>query len=408
MAGPGDSFDILIAGGGMVGASLALALAPQGWRIGIIEAVPPRADSQPSYDDRATALAWSSRRILEGLGVWGALVAEATPITQVHTSQRGRLGIARLRAEEFDQAALGYVVPNRVLGRKLSAALEVHDNVRWFCPARVADLAQDADGVTVSLDAEHGSAQLQARLLVAADGARSGLRQRLGVEVREHDYGQRAVIVNLTPEIPHGGRAFERFTDDGPIALLPLGERCDVVCTVAEDKVEDVLALDDAAFQGYLERRFGERLGHLTRPGKRLSYPLRQVQAERQRVGRVLIAGNAAHSLHPVAGQGFNLSLRDVAALAEVLARVEDPGSEPALDTYLEARHADQRAIGRFTDTLLGVFALPGSLPAHARGLGLLALDLLPGLRQVFGRFTMGLTGKVPKLARGARVERSR
>lgn len=408
MAAATESFDVLIAGGGMVGASLALALAPQGWRIGIIEAVPPKADSQPSYDDRATALAWSSRRILEALGVWDALAGDATPITEVHTSQRGRLGIARLRAREFDQAALGYVLPNRVLGRELSAALDAFDNVRWYCPARVTDLDQDADGVSVSLDADSGPAQLRTQLLIAADGARSGLRQRLGVEVREHDYGQRAVIVNLTPEIPHAGRAFERFTDDGPIALLPLGERCDVVCTVAEAEVDAVLAMDDTAFQGYLEQRFGERLGRLTRPGKRLSYPLRQVQAERQRVGRVLIAGNAAHSLHPVAGQGFNLSLRDVAALAEVLAQAEDPGAENALETYLEQRRSDQRAIGRFTDTLLSVFALPGSLPAHARGLGLLALDLLPGLRQAFGRFTMGLAGRVPRLARGAGVERSR
>lgn len=407
MADAADSFDILIAGGGMVGASLALALAPQGWRIGIVEAVPPKADSQPSYDDRATALAWSSRRILEALGVWETLAADATAITEVHTSQRGRLGIARLRAQEFDQAALGYVVPNRVLGRELVAALAAHDNVRWFCPARVVELQQDDQAACVTLETGDARTVLRARLVVAADGARSSLREQLGVAVRQHDYAERAVIVNVTPEIPHAGRAFERFTDAGPIALLPLGERCDVVCTVAEAETEAVLALNDADFQVYLENRFGARLGRLTRPGKRLSYPLRQVQAERQQVGRVLIAGNAAHSLHPVAGQGFNLSLRDVAVLAEVLACGDDPGSEALLQRYLEVRRSDQRAIGRFTDTLLGVFALPGSFPAHLRGLGLLALDLLPGLRQVFGRFTMGLSGRVPRLARGARVERS-
>lgn len=402
-------FDVMIVGGGLVGASLAAALAPLPLRVGVLEAVPFGARSQPGYDDRAAALSWGSRQILDGIGVWSAIEPEATPIRQVHVSERGRFGIARLSAHDYGVPALGYVVPNRVLGAALAAFLATRNNVELLCPATVNDLTQDERGVRVNATLDGAPRTFSAGLLVAADGARSRIREQLGIGARVWEYGQSAIIVNVTPEHHHQHIAYERFTSDGPVALLPLAERCAVVCTVPTAQADDLLALDDADFLAHLQARFGKRMGILGKAGARQQYPLALVRAQTQVRGRVVIAGNAAHSLHPIAGQGFNLSLRDTAALAEVIATGVRDGqgidATRALRDYEHWRVRDQRATVAFTDALARLFGNPLAAVKLGRGLGLVGLELLPFAKHELARHTMGLAGRLPRLARGLKLE---
>jgi len=395
--------DILVAGGGMVGAALAAALHATGLRVTVVEAVPPRAPAQPSFDDRSTALAWTSRRILETLGIWHALAGDAHPIEHVHVSQQRRLGVTRLHAAEEGLPALGYVVPNRALGHALIDAMQASENVQFLTPAKVVAVRQDAHCVEATLESDGGQHQINARLLVVADGARSPLREMIGIGARQWNYGQSAIVCNLETERHHEQVAYERFTPEGPMALLPLGARRTALVLVERDTLaDDVMTLDDAAFLARVQKRFGTRLGTLERAGTRAAYPLALVTADRQAEGRAVILGNAAHSLHPIAGQGFNLSLRDVAVLADVIAAHRaDPGATDALDDYVRWRRQDQRKVVAFTDLLNRLFGIPFGLAAHARGLGLLGMDLFPGLRREFSRHAMGRAGRLPRLARG-------
>lgn len=400
--------DILIAGGGLVGAALAVALRDTGLKITVAEAVPFRTPGQPSYDDRSTALSYGSRRILETMGVWESLSADASPIRQVHVSQKRRLGITRLSAEEENQPALGYVVPNRTLGKGLMAALEESANIDLRAPARVA--AIDANSGHVSLLQEDEQHDLRARMIVVADGAKSPLREMLGVNARHWNYGQTAIVCNVTPELPHKQVAYERFTPEGPLALLPLDrERMALVLVEDNAIAADVAELDDEQFLARLAMRFGKRLGSFASVGKRSAYPLSLVTAAEQVKSRAVILGNAAHSLHPIAGQGFNLSLRDVATLADVIIEHRDTlddvaGACAALEAYASWRRQDQRKVVYFTDLLNRLFMLPFSPAAHARGIALLGLDLLPTARTGFAHHAMGKAGRLPRLARGLKL----
>lgn len=399
-------FDVVIVGGGLVGATLASALAPLRLSVAVVEAVSLDAAQQPSYDDRATALAWGSRQILAGIGLWEGLAAAAAPIRHIHISDRGRFGHAELHASEHGVEALGYVVLNRALGAVLHGALARQPELTLLCPARVEAVATDADGVTCRVAVAGESHTLEARLLVAADGANSAVRGMLGIGARTWSYGQVAVIANLSPELPRLDWAFERFTDSGPMALLPLPDgRAAAVWTVAEAEAPALLALDDAGFLARFSDRFGDRLGGFSRVGRRAHHPLAMVRAEDQVARRAVILGNAAHALHPIAGQGFNLSLRDVAALAEVIADGQaegaDPGAAAGLARYQAWRVGDQRETMLFTDALTRVFDNPLGPVALARNLGLLAFDLLPPVKQRLARHSMGLAGHLPRLARG-------
>jgi 2-octaprenyl-6-methoxyphenol hydroxylase len=398
--------DVLIAGGGLVGATLALALAGSRLRVVVVEPVPPEAPAQPSYDDRTTALAPSSQRVFAALGLWPELAGEAEPIREIHVSDRGRFGFVRMNAAEEHLEALGYVISNRRLGEVLPPRMAALENVELLCPASVESLAQEGEAVAVQLQVSGAPRTLRTRLLVAADGARSRTRELAGVEASVSDYEQVAVIANLTPELGHGGRAFERFTQDGPLALLPItGGRCALIWTVPQSQAEAVLALPDEDFLQAVQSRFGHRLGRLLKAGERSAYPLAMVNARRFVAERTVIIGNAAHSLHPVAGQGLNLAIRDVAVLAELLhAAVRsggDPGSAALLEEYLRQRRGDYRRVAGFTDLLVRLFsnALPGLV--QARNLGLLALDLFPAGKRSFLRQTMGRAGPLPRLARG-------
>lgn len=398
--------DVVIAGGGLVGAALACALADLPLRILVVEAVPPRAAGQPSYDDRSTALSYGSQRIAAGLGLWAALAPSASPIRHIHISDRGRLGRAELHAEEHGVPALGYVVPNRALGQALYARLGALDNVTLRCPAKVVALEPEGARARCTIEDANGRSELEAALLVVADGANSPLRARLGIEVDRYAYGQSAVIANVTTEHAADGWAFERFTEQGPVALLPrAGGDLAAIITVAEGEAAALATGPAEAYGALLRERFGDRLGAFTRIGARAHYPLALTRATSQVVGRAVVVGNAAHALHPVAAQGFNLSLRDVAALAEVvadaLAAGGDAGDPAALAHYAGWRAGDQRRMSLLSDGLARVFANPLTSVGVARSLGLLAFDLLPPVKRAFAHEMMGLNGRLPRLARG-------
>lgn len=399
-------YDLVIVGGGLVGASLACALQRTPLRIAVLEGVAPEAPAQPSYDDRSTALAPSTVRLFQAVGLWEALRGAATPIREIHVSEQGRFGFTRMGAAEEGLDALGYVISNRRLGEVLPARMREQANVEVLCPAQVEGLERQSEAVALTVGTEQGVRSLAARLVVAADGARSHTRDCLGIAVRERDYGQVAVIANLTPEREHRGRAFERFTPDGPMALLPLdGGRCALIWSVQAARAEAVLALSDADFLAEVQARFGHRLGRLLKVGARSRYPLTMISAREVTAERAVILGNAAHTLHPVAGQGFNLALRDVAWLAELLHEAAlaggDPGRAELLARYAQGRVHDYRRVGGFTDLLVRVFSnrLPGL--TLARNLGLVGLDLFPAAKRGFLGYAMGRSGYQPRLSRG-------
>lgn len=401
-----QQYDVIIIGGGMVGASLACALSGQGLRIAVIESVRGTVRSEPGYDDRAIALAYGTRRIFDGLQLWKALAAEATPIQRIHVSDRGHFGMARMDREDEGLPAIGYVVPARVIGRVLDDALAGLDDIDQFNPASVTTVRRMADVVEVDIDRNGAPVSLGARLVVAADGADSSVREQFGIGHTERDYGQTAIVTNVTPQLPHGNIAYERFTRSGPLALLPMSEqRCAVVLTVATGQAGEFMALDDSAFLAALQERFGYRLGRLERVGRRQAWPLRLLRAKESIAERLALVGNAVHTLHPIAGQGFNLGARDVAVLAEVLVDAtragEDPGSLPVLQRYADWRHRDHENVTLFTDGLARVFSLPLPALGVARTAGLLAFDLLPPAKRLLTRLTMGRSGRTPRLARG-------
>ncbi|MGD8384395.1 MAG: 2-octaprenyl-6-methoxyphenyl hydroxylase [Lysobacterales bacterium] len=401
-----DRCDIVIVGGGLAGASLALALAPLGFSIAVIEAVAPRAARQPSYDDRTLALNNGTCSILRAIGLWDSLSDDATPIRQVIVSELHRPGRVVLDPAESGLTEFGHVVEARRFGVSVMQGLEQAANIEYLCPVTVSGLETGEDALTLQLETDAGARELQARLLVAADGADSFIREQMRIPTRSRDYGQTAVICNVTPEQPHEGRAFECFTPTGPFAVLPhTGGRCGMVWSVASDEAEGVLRFDDAEFLRQAQRRFGAKLGRFTQVGKRSAYPLRLVRARQDTAHRLVILGNAAHAIHPVGAQGFNLALRDAAALAEVLADAddarEDPGQAALLRQYSEWRKPDQRGTIAWSDGLTRLFANRSVLAAGVRTAGLLAHALSPSLRRRLAARYMGYQGRIPRLALG-------
>lgn len=402
-------YQIVIAGGGMVGISLALALqikAPAS-RILLVEsfelpAVGSAAAYTPSFDARSTALSYSSCLIYRELGLWADFEDQIQTIESIHVSNRGRFGSTLLKASDYGWPALGFVAENAWLGGVLAGAL--HRCAAEVCsPASVVDVQFGDDRVLLELD--NGDAQ-SCELLVIADGAGSRLRDRLGIVARQRAYDQSAIVANVGHAQPHGGRAFERFTPKGPLALLPLvssgggtssrANRSALVWTLPPRDAADLMAAADTDFLDRLQREFGYRLGRLQQVGKRHSYPLALVETEEQVRSGVVVMGNAAHSLHPVAGQGFNLALRDVARLSGILADAlgsgKSPGDLEVLERYRSAQSQDQRLTTAFSDRLPGLFMSDDTALGLMRDFGLFALDLSPGLKREFVRQTAGLT----------------
>lgn len=401
--------DVVIAGGGLAGATLALALGRTlpSLRITVVETFPLSQtalpeDYQPSYDARSTALAWGSRLIYERLGLWQRIAPYATPIGHIHVSDRGHFGATRLAADEHGQEALGYVVDNRWMGLALMAEIRMLAQIHWQAPASVTTCTPVPGGVNVELRQGGGDvSRLSAQCLVVADGGRSGLREALGFQVSHSDYDQHALIANVSTARPHGFTAYERFTDAGPMALLPMGgpgragNLSTLVWTLSEEALERVLSasVDDRCRE--LQQRFGWRLGRITQMGECHHYPLTLATVDESVRPGIALVGNAAHTLHPVAGQGFNLALRGLMTLVEqfqqALANGQSFGDLKVLQSYQRIHREDWRQTVQFSDSLIRLFGARSPWVAAARDLGLVGLDLMPGARHWFARQAMGL-----------------
>ncbi|WP_111415287.1 2-octaprenyl-6-methoxyphenyl hydroxylase [Billgrantia lactosivorans] len=392
--------DIAIVGGGLVGASLACALAPlierHGLTVAVIEAAPipdsAAAPWQPSFDARSSAIAQGSAERFRGMGLWAAMAEQAAAIQRIHVSERGRLGATRLTAAELGQPALGYVVANAWMGRVLHRRL-AELPIDWHCPASVEAIEPDTPGYRLSLS---DGCTLHAGLTVLADGGRSGLKEQLGIASDATPYDQVALIANVEMSEPHAGVAYERFTREGPIALLPLpGQQMALIWTHHAGRETARLALGDGDFLAELQRAFGDRAGRFRRVGSRHAYPLTLVTARETIRPGLAVLGNAAHSLHPVAGQGFNLALRGVtdlvAALETALASGEPLGGMLTLRDFEARRIVDRHQVIRFSDGLVRLFGIDSGLLAHARAAGLVGLNLLGPLRRGLARRAMGL-----------------
>lgn len=397
--------DVVMIGGGLVGASLATALSGRGLSMVMIEGVAPEATVQPSFDDRTTALGNGSRKIFESLGLWAAIAPHVAPIRRIHVSDAGHFGFARLDSSEHDLEAFGYVVTNRNLGAVLQARLAQLPDLSLRRPAVCTGIESSSEGLRVHLDS---GPPLLAKLLIGADGAASVVRASAGLEAQIEDYGQTAVVAHVQASRRADGVAFERFTAEGPFAVLPLvGGHYGVVWTLAPAEAERILALDDAEFLAALQQRFGWRIGRLLQVGRRQAYPLKLSRAPEIIATRRVLIGNAAQALHPVAGQGFNLGLRDAATLAEFLAAepqvLQGEESELArrLTAYAEARRRDREGITQFTDGLVKIFARSGVAIPALRNLGLLLFDLSPQAKQALSRLSWGFAKEMPRLARG-------
>ncbi len=392
--------DVAIVGGGLVGASLGAALAPliqrEGLSVAVIEAAAVRERAaepwQPSFDARASAIAQGSARHFADLGLWPAMAEQAAPIRCIHVSERGRFGVTRLRGEELGVEALGHVIPNAWMGRVLHRRLAKLP-LGWHCPARVEAIDPSPTGYRLRLS---DGGRLRARLTVLADGGRSGLKERLGIDSDHRPYDQVALIASVEMSEPHRGVAWERFTAEGPIALLPLrGQAMELIWTHAAGREKRRLALSDGDFLAELQRAFGDRAGRFRRVGSRHAYPLSLVTARETVRPGLAVLGNAAHALHPVAGQGFNLALRGVmdlvAALEAGLGAGESPGSSRVLADFEARRAADRHNVVRFSDGLVRLFGIDSPLLSHARAAGLVGLNLAGPLRRGLARRAMGL-----------------
>lgn len=418
-------YDILIIGGGMVGASLAAALIPAGKRLGlsiaVVEAFPmPDKGSlayQPSYDARATALGYGSRLIYEQIGIWDQLREHVCAITDIHVSDKGRFGAARLNAADEQVAALGYVVENHWLGQVLLNRLAQDDAgfIDFICPAEVSAVSYQQEQMSVSLTTGGDEHQLTAELVVMADGGRSDLREQLGIGYQQTNYQQHAVVTNISPEVTHNNMAYERFTDSGPMALLPLEElppgnegqadirhRMGLVWTVPDEQLDEIMALSDEAFIARVHERFGYRAGQFVKVGERYSYPLKLSVADEQVRRGLVVLGNAAHALHPIAGQGYNLALRGVVALAAELIQAREAGVNLGdighLARFAEQVRDDQQKTIGFSDKTMKLFSNNNPLLALGRSAGLQLLDVCPLAKTVFARSAMGLDQPTPDL----------
>ena len=394
---PDSNPGVLIVGGGLVGASLAIALDAAGIAATLVETAAPRADQQPSYDERNLALARATVNGLEAIGVWRHAAARATPIRHIHVSRAGEFGSARIDAARHGVDALGWTLPARELGAALLRRLDECTRLTRLAPATLQTLQPLADGWRAGIATADGVRQVDAALLVGADGSESFVRTQLGIDAERHDYEQTLFVSTVTPERDHDGRAYERFADDGPVALLPLAERrCGLVLTVPAAQAEAVAAMDDERFIALAQQRFGWRLGRLTRPGRRHPYAIHRIAAQQVIGPRAVLVGNAAQTIHPIGAQGFNLGLRDALTLSELLASAADPGAADLLRGYAARRAADREGTMAMSHGLVQLACLPQPLLGPLRSLALLACDRVPPLQHALARRGMGFRGEPP------------
>jgi len=394
-------FEVVIVGGGMVGATLGCALARQGRNIAVVEAREP-APFEPAddYDLRVSALSRASQRIFQSLGVWDGIVSRrASPYEHMHVWDATGDGEIHFDCAELGEPNLGHIVENRVIQDALLDVLKAHDNVTWLCPASLDALEVQAAQAVLTLD---DGRRVSAQLVVGADGARSRLRELAGIEVERHGYGQRGVVANVATEHSHEATAWQRFLPTGPLAFLPLGDgRCSIVWSADDARAEALMAMDDEAFRQELGAALGYRLGHVTSVSPRAAFPLAGSQARDYVRPRVALVGDAAHTIHPLAGQGANLGFLDAATLAEVLAGADDPGVPGLLRRYERARRGEDVLMMRAMEGFKLLFGNELGPLAWLRNTGLKLADRAGPVKHELIRRAMGLSGELPALARG-------
>ncbi len=398
-------YDVVIAGAGMVGASLAIGLASTGLRIAIIESVSPKNTQQSSYDDRGITLSPASRSILEHLGIWPQLQSACCPIKNIHVSEQGKFGFARLRASDTGLDELGYVVVAKALGQSLISGLQQHNNVELICPAELKHFERVGKAIQIGFTQDGQSREVTAGILVGADGSHSLVRRLAGINTEQNDFLQTAIVANVTTQKPNQGTAYERFTPHGPIALLPIGDNRSILVYVVErNKATACMSMSDDEFIQRVQGEAGRRLGRIEKLGQRRSYPLVFQQAKIQYQPQLVLLGNSVHTLHPNAAQGFNLGLRDVAGLIDAIQNGLNEGHDISditiLEKYLAGRIEDQQRVIRFTNGLAKTFYNDWPFMDVARNSLMVLIDIVPALKQQIVQIAMGRRGQQPGMVR--------
>lgn len=400
--------DIAIIGGGLNGPALALALSRARLRVAVIDALPAQTFDDAEFDGRAYALALTSVRLMEGIGIWPEIADDAQPMLEIKVTD-GRAGTGpspmfmHFVHAEIEEGPMGHMVEDRHLRRALLKAVNDDPAITVLNDTRVTEQKVEPTGITLTLES---GKTLRARLAVGADGRGSGTAERAGIKRIAWSYAQTALVCVVNHEKPHHGIAHQFFMPPGPLAILPLtGNRSLIVWSEAKANAAAINALPNAQYLDVLRPRFGSFLGEISLTGPRYSYPLGLSLAHSMTAPRVALLGDAAHGVHPIAGQGLNAGLRDVAALAEVLAdavrRGEDPGNDAVLARYQEWRRFDNASLALATDSFNRLFSNDNALVRLARDMGMATINALPGLRRTFIREAAGLTGELPRLMRG-------
>ena len=396
--------DVLIVGGGLVGGTLAVALADAGLTSLVVEAGDPQAALDAGFDGRCSAVALSSKRMLAALGLWEGLAADAAPMLDIRVADGASRLFLHYDHREVGDEPFGFMVENRLLRRAVLARMQAEPAIRLLAPERIVQLERAGDGVDARLAS---GGRLRATLVVAADGRTSRVRDEAGIRVTRWAYGQTAIVCTVRHERPHGFVAHEHFLPAGPFAILPLqpGDRSSIVWTERSDLAPLIMGGSDAQFLAELGRRFGDFLGSLAVEGPRFAHPLSLQYAQRSTDLRLALVGDAAHAMHPIAGQGLNMGFRDVAALTELLAdakrRKRDPGADAVLARYQRWRRFDNTLMLAMTDGLNRLFSNDIAPIRLARDIGLAGVNRMPALKRLFMRHAMGLAGELPRLMRG-------
>ena len=402
-----QDYDVLIVGGGLAGNCLALALQGSDLKIAIVEVSTREQLHNSPAGDRALALASGTVKMLEALDIWSAAKALATPIKTIHVSDQGHFGKTRLSAKKEGVAALGYVITARDLEDAVAQLVE-QAGIEQICPARVIGIASDDQLAHISLKQQDTALNISARLVVGADGGQSTVRKLLEIDQDVTEYQQAAIVTTIKTELAHKNVAYERFTSSGPLALLPFKQDYAVVWTRTKEDAEQLLLDSEEEFLAALHACFGYKLGRFSLTAPRRSFPLSLVRAKSMHSGRTVIIGNAVHQLHPVAGQGFNLGLRDVVQLAEMLLNAAqqdgDIGAQALLEQYAAQRQKDHDTVINFTDSVVKLFSNQWLSLAAARNTGLALLDLVPGAKKQLARYAMGLNARMPHVGSRRRV----
>lgn len=395
-------YDVLIVGGGLAGNCLALALKDTGIRLAVIEANSREQLQNSPAGDRALALSAGTVKLLQAINAWEGIAAKATAIKDIHISDQGHFGKARLSAKKQGVDALGYVITARDIEGHVAELVE-QAGIEQICPARVVGVISGLESVNVSLKQGEQSINLTAALLVGADGGQSSVRKLLEIPQHVSEYGQTALVTTVKSSLPHHNVAYERFTSSGPLAMLPVNDQeCSVVWTRSHEEADDLMSINEADFIARLQHSFGYQLGALSLSAARRAFPLSLIQADSMVLGRTVIIGNAVHQLHPVAGQGFNLGMRDVVQLAEMLQRQHennaDLGDKTLLKKYAESRQKDHDHTIGFTNNVVNIFSTDWLPMAAARSISLAVMDHIPAAKSVLAKHAMGLAGRLPRV----------